>query len=251
MHSRINGVLVAALLSAALIAGSAHAAGGAKLESADIEPGNIKSLQRGARNFMNYCSGCHSLKYMRYSTIGKHLELTDEQLIENLMFNAERTFETINIAMPADGAKRWFGVTPPDLSLTARAKGPDYIYSFLKGFYVDDDRSTGVNNTVLKGTSMPHVLWELEGVKEANYETTTNEDGSETETLLGFEPVMAGALSQAEYSDFVRDTVNFLAFVAEPMRNDRRTIGVWVILFLVVFGILAYTLKKEIWKDVK
>jgi ubiquinol-cytochrome c reductase cytochrome c1 subunit len=251
MNHRIVVFLLVTLLVATFGASSAYAAGGAKLETADIEPGNIKSLQRGARNYMNYCSGCHSLKYMRYSTIGKHLDLTDEQLIENLMFNAEKTFETIQVAMPAEASARWLGVMPPDLSLTARAKGPDYIYSFLKGFYIDDERTTGVNNTVLKGTSMPHVLWELDGLKAANFETKVNEDGSETETLLGFEPVVAGVLSPAEYNDFVRDTVNFLAFVAEPMRSERRTIGVWVILFLIVFGLLAYSLKKEIWKDVK
>ncbi len=250
MDSRIIVAALAAILLLADISSPAIAAGGAKLEHAEIEPGNIKSLQRGAGNFMNYCSGCHSLKYMRYSTIGEDLEISDELLIANLMFNAEKTFETINIAMPEEGAARWFGVVPPDLTLTARAKSPDYIYSFLKGFYVDSDSSTGVNNTVLAGTSMPHVLWELEGFKKANFEETTNEDGSVTTELKGFEPMTAGTLTAEQYDEFVTDTVNFLAYVAEPMRNERRTIGVWVILFLVLFGILAHMLKKEIWKDV-
>ena len=153
----------------------AFAAGGAALDHAEIDPGNIASLQRGARNFMNYCSGCHSAKYVRYKTIGKYLELSEEQLIDNLMFNAEKTFETINTSMPAGSAERWFGVAPPDLSLMARSKGADYIYSFLRGFYVDPDSPTGVDNTVLPGTSMPHVLWELQGFQAAKISEHTDE----------------------------------------------------------------------------
>ena len=143
------------------------AGGGAELESADIDPGNISSLQRGARNFMNYCSGCHSAQYVRFNTIGKYLELSEEQLVDNLMFNAEKTFETIQASMPAEDAARWYGTAPPDMSLMARAKGADYIFNFLKGFYLDADSPTGVDNSVLAGTSMPHVLWELQGYQNA------------------------------------------------------------------------------------
>ena len=180
------------------------AAGGTALEHADIDPGNIASLQRGARNFMNYCSGCHSAQYVRFSTIGRDLELSDEQLGENLMFNAEKTFETINVSMPDAAAGRWFGVAPPDLSLIGRAKGADYIYSFLKGFYVEPDSPTGVNNTVLAGTSMPHVLWELQGFQRAVFSEHT-EEGVTTRHFEHFEPLTEGSMDAEGFDEFVRD----------------------------------------------
>jgi ubiquinol-cytochrome c reductase cytochrome c1 subunit len=238
-------------LGACFVATGSQAAGGsAHLEPANIDLDNIASLQRGARNFMNYCSGCHSAQYVRFNTIGKHLELSEEQLIDNLMFNAEKTFETIRAAMPSEDAERFFGVAPPDVSLIARARGADYVYNFLKGFYVSEDSPTGVDNVVLAGTSMPHVLWELQGYQAADFEHHENEDGSVTTTFLGFKPLSAGTMDAEEYDEFVRDTTNFLAFIAEPIRQDRRKIGVWVIMFLIFFFVLAAQLKKQIWKDV-
>lgn len=231
--------------------GTASSSGGTHLEAAEIDPGNISSLQRGARNFMNYCSGCHSAQYVRFNTIGNYLELSEEQLIDNLMFNADKTFETIQATMPADDAKRWYGIAPPDLSLMARAKGADYVYNFLKGFYVSEDSPTGVDNLVLAGTGMPHVLWELQGYQRANFLTHNNEDGSVTTTFEGFERLSAGTLDAEDYDEFVRDTVNFLAYISEPIRSDRRKLGVWVLMFLIFFFVLASMLKKQIWKDIK
>jgi ubiquinol-cytochrome c reductase cytochrome c1 subunit len=243
-------VIARLLAVVGLIATSqSFAAGGAALLRAEIDQGNISSLQRGARNFMNYCSGCHSAKYVRFKTIGKYLELSDEQLIDNLMFNADKTFETINAAMPDDSAKRWFGTPPPDMSLMARAKGADYVYTFLKSFHVDPDSPTGVDNTVLVGTSMPHVLWELQGFQKALYSEHTDADVT-SHTFKGFELVTEGSLDADEFDDFVRDTVNFLAYIAEPIRSERRKLGVWVMMFLIFFWILAAMLKKQIWKDV-
>jgi len=231
------------------------AGGGAELESADIDPGNISSLQRGARNFMNYCSGCHSAQYVRFNTIGKYLELSEEQLVDNLMFNAEKTFETIQASMSAEDAARWYGTAPPDMSLMARAKGADYIFNFLKGFYLDADSPTGVDNTVLAGTSMPHVLWELQGYQNALYSehVETHEDGTTTTTheFVGFEHATTGSLDAEEFDEFVRDTVNFLAYISEPIRSERRKLGVWVLMYLIVFWVIAVMLKKQIWKDVK
>jgi len=212
---------------------------------------NKESLQRGARNFMNYCSGCHSAEYVRYNTIARGLELSEDQVIENLMFNAEKIHETIERAMPAEGAARWFGTSPPDLSLIARSKSPDYIYSFLKGFYLEEGSPTGVNNLYLAGTSMPHVLWELEGFKDANFvEGEANSEGVRPEVFDSFETVIEGSLSAEDYDLFVRDTVNFLAYISEPVRSTRRVLGVWVLLFLSFFLIIAIMLKKQIWKDV-
>jgi len=251
---KFNMIARLALIGACLLSTQSFAAGGAATEHANIDPGNIASLQRGARNFMNYCSGCHSAQYVRFSTIGKHLELSDEQLVENLMFNAQKTFETIKVAMPAEDSARWFGKTPPDLSLMARAKGADYVYSFLKGFYVEEGSPTGVNNTVLAGTSMPHVLWELQGFNKAKFaeHSETNAKGDTTTSVVfeGFEPLTEGSLSAEEYDEFVRDTVNFLSYIAEPMRAERRTLGVWVLIFLSIFLILAIALTKEFWRDV-
>ena len=230
---------------------TAFAAGGGNYESADIDPGNVNSLQRGARNFMNYCSGCHSAKYVRYNTIGGDLNLSEDELINNLMFNAEKTFETINVAMRPDEAERWFGVAPPDLTLIGRSRGADYIYSFLKGFYIDPERATGVNNTVLAGTSMPHVLGGLQGYQRAVYEMHEEADGSQTEHMAGLELAVPGTMDEEAYDEFVRDTTNFLVYIAEPIRAERRQLGVWVLMYLLFFLIIARMLKKQIWKDVK
>ncbi|MGB5245817.1 MAG: cytochrome c1 [Woeseia sp.] len=236
-------------------AGAALAAGaGPELDKADNDVENIASLQRGARNFMNYCSGCHSAKYVRYATIAKDLELSEDQVIAYLMFNAEKTFETIEVNMPPDDAKRWFGRTPPDLSLMARSKGTDYIYSFLRGFYLDPESPTGVDNLYLAGTSMPHVLWELQGFQEAEFavEQEKSADGEMVSVthFENFKPVMAGAMNAEQYDDFVRDTVNFLEYISEPIRSTRRVLGTWVLMFLIFFYIVASMLKKQIWKDV-
>ncbi len=249
MVKKMRAVIV---LTAVLFSVSAFAAGGGpELEKSEIDPGNINSLQRGARNFMNYCSGCHSAKYVRFNTIGKYLELSDQQLVDNFMFNAEKTFETINVSMrPADAA-RWFGTTPPDLSLMARSKGSDYIFNFLKSFYVDPDSPTGVDNRILEGTSMPHVLWEMQGFQKAVYEEHDDGHGNLTSEFSHFEPVTAGTMGAEDFDEFVRDTTNFLAYIAEPIRSERRKLGVWVLMFLLFFLIIARMLKKQIWKDVK
>jgi len=230
---------------------SAYAAsGGPDLEQAGNDVGNIASLQRGARNFMNYCAGCHSAKYVRYNSIAKDLELTEDQVIENLMFNAEKTFETIEASMPLDAAARWFGQPPPDMSLIARAKGTDYIFSFLKGFHLDSDSPTGVDNLHLPGTSMPHVLWELQGFQRAVFEEPDESATGSDPVFSHFENASSGAISPEDYDAFVRDTVNFLEYISEPIRATRRVLGVWVLMFLVVFLIIATMLKNQIWKDV-
>jgi len=246
---RIGSILA---ISACFISSPLMAAGGGPaLAAADIDPDNVNSLQRGAANFMNYCSGCHSAQYVRYKTIGKDLDLSDGMLVDNLMFNAEKTFETIQASMPAKDAARWYGKAPPDLSLMARAKGVDYVYNFLKGFYVSADSPTGVDNLVLQGTSMPHVLWELQGYQAAHFSKHENEDGSVTTAFEGFEQITPGKLDSEDYDDFVRDTVNFLAYMAEPVRGFRVDLGKWVIMYLIFFLIIARMLKKQIWKDVK
>lgn len=239
-------------LAAALAPVAAFAAAGeAKLDHANIDIGNKASLQRGASNFVNYCLGCHSAKYVRYNRMAADLGITEEQLIGNLMFTGESPHETMQIGIDADAAERWFGVVPPDLSLVARSRGADYLYTFLRSFYADPSKATGANNIVLPGTAMPHVLWELQGTQEAVWEGEVDQAGNAQRHFKEFKLVTPGKLSPEEYDDFVRDTVNFLEYIAEPAQLQRRSLGIPVIAFLVFFTLLAWALKKEYWKDVK
>jgi ubiquinol-cytochrome c reductase cytochrome c1 subunit len=242
---------VCAALAALMLGAGAFAAGDLELLEAGNDPDNKESLQRGARNFMSYCSGCHSAQYVRYNTVARGLGLSEDQIIENLMFNAEKTHETIRATMPMSDAARWFGQAPPDLSLIARAKSTDYIYSMLKGNYVEEASPTGVNNLFLPGSSMPHVLWELQGFQRAVFvEGEPNSEGVRPQIFEGFEMITEGSMTAEEFDAFVRDTVNFLEYISEPVRGTRRVLGVWVLMFLSFFLIIAIMLKKQIWKDV-
>lgn len=225
---------------------SAGVGAGDALQRADVNVGNQASLQRGAKYYVNYCLGCHSLQYVRYNRVGEDLGLSEKQLIESLMFTGERPFDTMSIAMRPQDAERWFGIAPPDLSLTARSRGPDWIYSFLQSFYLDPARPTGTNNSVLENASMPHVLWELQGVQKAVY---TRE--GEAEVVDHFELVQPGALSPEEFELTVRDITTFLTWAGEPMRLERERLGIKVLLFLVVFFVFAWLYYKEVWKNVK
>lgn len=218
------------------------------------EVSNLASLQRGARNFLGYCSGCHSLKYLRYSRMAEDLDIPDAQLAE-LMLPGDKPADYILSSMPAADATAWFGKVPPDLSLMVRARGgADHIYQFLKTFYADPTKPTGANNLILDGTAMPNVLSEVEGVKKAVYkeETKTGEDGKPvTERAFEkFELIAPGRMTEADFDAFVRDTVNFLDYASEPAQVKRRHLGVFVVLFLIAFTWLAMLLKKEYWKDV-
>ena len=253
----LRNVLFASLLLAAT--GSASAAGGHALPfSFKADPSNKPSVQRGARTFMNYCSGCHSMKYMRYNRIGQDLGISEELLMSNLMFTSDKPGDTILSAIPAAQAKEWFGTAPPDLTLTARARGTDWIYSYLKSFYVDPARPMGVNNVVLANASMPHVLWELQGWQVKKPEGEHHAEGEEKAEGHGgghgapnpFELVQPGKLSPDEYDRFVGDLVNFMAYAAEPGRSVRVGIGGWTLFYLIIFTGFAWLLKKEFWKDV-
>jgi ubiquinol-cytochrome c reductase cytochrome c1 subunit len=247
MYKRL--VLIAVtLIAMGAAAGVASAEEGEGLPHSGADINDLESLQRGARNFMNYCSGCHSLKYVRYNRIAKDLEIPDTEL-RNLMFTSDKPFDTINSAMPAD-AEGWFGKLPPDLSLMARARSVDYLYAFLKGFYVDKTRPWGTNNLILPGAAMPDVLADLQGLQKPVFKNEPDEHGSANMVLVGVESMTAGALKPEEYDRFVRDTANFLDYAGEPVKAKRQSLGIFVMLFLVVFFAFAYMLKKEYWKDV-
>jgi len=194
----------------------------AHLDHANTDIMDTASLQNGAKLFMNYCAGCHAISFMRYNRIGNDLGLSDKLIIENLMFAGNKPGETITTAMPEDAASSWFGGVPPDLSLVARSKGTDWIYTYLRSFYEDESKIFGVNNKVLVNASMPDALWSL---KESQ--------------------------SEAEFDKSVRDITNFLDYVGEPAKLIRLQLGKWVLLFLGVLFVLTYLLKKEYWKDVK
>lgn len=215
---------------------------------------NLSSLQRGARNFMNYCVTCHSMKYLRYSRMAKDLEIPTETLQANLMpIPGSTPNDYILTSLRAEDGTAWFGKEPPDLSLMARARGVDYIYRFLKTFYGDPSRQTGTNNLALPNAAMPAVLSDLGGVQEAIYRNVDRTVDGKTVTekeFSHFELSTPGRLTPEEFDGFVRDTVNFLDYAGDPTQVARRSIGVWVVLFLLVLTWLAWLLKKEYWKDV-
>jgi ubiquinol-cytochrome c reductase cytochrome c1 subunit len=234
--------------SAMLAAAGASAQHEVELEAAGNSVANTASLQRGARYFVNYCLGCHSAQYVRYNRLAEDLQLTETQLLENLMFTGQRPLDTMSIAMDPDDANRWFGTTPPDLSLIARSRGTDYIYTFLQSFYADESSPTGVDNIVLPGTAMPHVLWQLQGVQRS---VTVQDPEHPDEELVALELATPGAMTEEEFDDAVRDIVNFLDYIGEPMQLERQSLGIRVIAFLLVLLLISYMLKKEIWKDVE
>ncbi len=223
---------------------------GYPLEKAPIDLHNKASLQKGAKLFVNYCMGCHSLDYQRYNRMARDIGLTEDQVKNNLIFTGAKVGETMKNAMPKADAKRWFGVAPPDLSVIARARGVDYLYTYLLTFYQDSTRPFGVNNAAFPNAGMPHVLWELQGMQKPIFETHKDHEGNETKVLKEFELVQPGTLSPPEYKEAMSDLVNFLAYVGEPIQLERQRIGIWVILFLGLAFVVFYLLKKDYWKDV-
>ncbi len=232
-----------------MISANALANSGAKLLHMDVDLSNRTSLQRGAKTFVNYCLSCHSAAYMRYNRIGKDLGISDGVLKSNFMFGTDKVGDTMKIAMRQSDADSFFGVVPPDLSVIARSRGADWLYSYFKTFYVDDSRPLGVNNLTFKDVGMPHVLWELQGMQRLNA-PEHNAGGHHFATYEDLELINHGSQTEEEYDQTVRDLVNFLVYLGEPIKLKRAKIGVWVILYLFVFMIIAYMLKKEYWRDV-
>jgi len=233
----------------------ATASSGAHLYKAPIDINDKESLRRGAKAFGDYCYSCHAASFMRFNRIAKDLEMSEEDVRDMLIHtrgkkgDPTKIGELMKVSMTADYAKNAFGTAVPDLSLAARARGADWVYTYLRSFYVDSYRPTGFNNTVFPDVGMPHVLWRLQGLQEPVYNTVKHGD-VEVEELDGFEQVQAGTLSRVEYDMFLGDLVNFMVYMAEPVQVERRSLGWKVLLFLVVFFGFAYALKKEYWKDV-
>ena len=237
-----------ACVAALLFSGVASAAGGGSLMQAGNDLGDRASLQRGAQAYMNYCSGCHSLKYLRYSRMAEDLGLSEDEVMAHLNFTGAAVGEPIQVSMPKEQAEKWFGKMPPDLSLTARVRGSDWIYSYLKSFYLDESRPLGWNNTVFPNASMPNPLWQQQGLQHAAFGEPDASTGERP--VLGLKVESAGTQSAQEFDQTVRDITNFLEYAGEPAAIKRQQLGVWVILFLALLTFLAYLVKKEYWKDV-
>lgn len=233
--------LLMALLFAPLMAFASGAA--LHLDKAPEVQGDKAALQNGAKLFVNYCLNCHGASYLRYNRLTE-LGLTEQQVKDNLMFTAEKIGEQLRVGIRAEEARKWFGATPPDLTIIARARaseygsGADWLYTYLRSFYVDENRPTGWNNVVFENVGMPHVLWELQGKQELDHQTHK------------LKLVEAGTMAPAEYDKQVADLVGFLVWMAEPTAGFRKNLGIGVLIFLAALFVVAYALKKEYWKDI-
>ena len=232
--------------------------GGYPLDKAPDRSNNMAALQHGAKLFVNYCLNCHAASSMRYNRL-KDLGLSEDQIKNNLLFTGDKVGDMMTTAMKPKDAKAWFGVVPPDLSVIARAKassagsGGDYLYTYLRTFYKDDSRPTGWNNLVVPNVAMPHVLWELQGTRNLKMvdEKDPHEEGTMLHKVGGFEQLTPGKLTALEYDTAIADLVGYMDWMAEPAQSTRKRLGVWVLLFMTGFVLLAWRLNASFWKEVK
>ncbi len=252
-------VLKNLLVALALIPALAMAnEGGYTLDRAPDRSNDMVALQNGAKLFVNYCLNCHSASAMRYNRL-RDIGLTEDQIKNNLLFASDKVGDLMKTNLSTKDAKEWFGVVPPDLSVIARAKsseagtGPDWIYTYLRTYYQDDTRPTGWNNMVFPNVGMPHVLWELQGIRTAKFgeEKDPHEEGKMIHKFQGFEQVKAGKLSATEYDTAVADLVSYLAWMGEPTQDQRKRWGGWVVMFLALLSFFAWRLNASYWKEVK
>lgn len=249
----MRSILLFITLIVGTAAWAAEEASGGYQFTADLS--DQQALQRGARTFVNYCLSCHSASYMRYNRMGKDLGIPDTVLLQNFMFSTDKVGDTMNVAMSKTDATAYFGVVPPDLSVTARARGAEWLYNYLMTFYLDPSKPSGANNLTFKDVAMPHVLWELQGWQQPVYVEETGADGLPVKRIekldLVAPPKTKPAIYQNEsYEQTVSDLVNFMVYMGEPIKLQRYSFGIWVIVYLVFLLIILYFLKKEYWKDV-
>ena len=215
-----------------------------------IDVGNKAALQRGARDFARYCMGCHSLRYMRYLQLEKPLGLSAEAIKKDLIFNGAKVGDPMISSMPAKQAAKWFGKVPPDLSDEARIRGTDWLFTYMTGFYLDKLQPTGANNVVFPKVGMPDVVENLQGAQMPIYKEITASDGTKEKVIVGLKLVKPGSMTPQQYDKWSKDIVTFLAFMSEPNKLEREHLGVWIVLLMVLFTIVAYFLKKAYWEDV-
>jgi ubiquinol-cytochrome c reductase cytochrome c1 subunit len=215
------------------------------LQEADIDLSDSESLQRGAKHYVDNCLSCHSLKHIRYQRMALDFEIDDKKVLKDIAIEGATIYDQLHSAMNSHDAEKWFGVQPPDLSLIGRSRGADWLYSYLKGFYVDKTKPLGINNTVFKDVGMPNVFWQLQGQQKPVFHLVDGQQ--QIEKLVITEP---GKLSEQEFDLMVNDLVNFLVYVGEPVQMERHRLGKYVLFFLLIFSVIAYKLKKEYWKDI-
>jgi ubiquinol-cytochrome c reductase cytochrome c1 subunit len=248
--------IILGLIMACGLLGGAHASsgGGVAWDKAPVNTSDLASLQNGAKLFVNYCLNCHSAAFMRYNRL-QDIGFTTEQIKDNLLFATDKVGETMKAAIDPKQAKEWFGANPPDLTVIARSRagqgsGADYLYTYLRTYYPDDTKATGWNNLVFPSVGMPHVLWELQGKRRPVFEVK-EEHGHEVHVFKGWEQLTPGAMTPLQYDQAVGDLVNYLQWMGEPAQNTRVRVGVWVLLFLLVFTVITWRLNAAYWKDVK
>ena len=220
---------------------------------------DLAALQNGAKLFANYCLNCHSASYMRYNRM-RDIGLTEDEIKKNLMFASQKVGETMKVALEARDAKEWFGAAPPDLTVITRSRadaakgsGADYLYTYLRSYYRDETKATGWNNMAFPSVAMPHVLWELQGQQRAVFaeEADPHEKGKTVHVFKSFELAAPGIMTPAEYKEAVADLVGFVQWMGEPMQAERVRLGVWVLIFLGIFTVIAWRLNAAFWKDIK
>jgi|TARA_R110002074_G_scaffold402287_1_gene606221 ubiquinol-cytochrome c reductase cytochrome c1 subunit len=224
--------------------------GQVELQTATIDLGNEASLQRGAKYFVNYCLSCHSAKQLRYSRMAEDLAISPELVELNLMFTGEKIFDGMTISMRPKDAEKWFGVNPPDLSLIARSRGADWLYTYLKSFYIDESRPFGVNNALFPKVGMPHVLADLQGLQKAVYKEVVSADGVTRSVIEKLEIAQPGRMNEKEFDQAMNDLVNFMVYMGEPAKMERQKLGWKVLAFILLMIVIFYLLKKEYWKDI-
>ncbi len=250
-------IILSLLFACGLMAGTAQAAGGPTIpwDKAPNKLNDLGALQNGAKLFVNYCLNCHSAAFMRFNRL-KDIGLSDEQVKDNLLFTTDKVGETMKANINPAHAKEWFGANPPDLTVIARSRsshsgtGADYLYTYLRTYYRDDTKATGWNNLAFPNVGMPHVLYELQGERRPVYQTV-KAHGHDTQVFKGWEQVKPGAMTPQQYDEAVADLVNYMQWMAEPAQNTRVRLGVWVMLFLLGFMVLAWRLNASYWKDVR
>ncbi|MDO8279583.1 MAG: cytochrome c1 [Burkholderiaceae bacterium] len=256
MKKNILGLIAALALSLGLSTG-AVAAGADTItwDKAPNKTNDLPALQNGAKLFVNYCLNCHSAAFMRYNRL-TDIGLSEQQIKDNLLFSSAKIGDTMKAAINPAQAAEWFGANPPDLTVIARSRsghggtGADYLYTYLRSYYRDDTKATGWNNLVFPNVGMPHALWELQGERKPLFDTTV-EHGDKVQTFKGWQQVSAGTMSQLQYDQAVGDLVSYLQWMAEPSQNTRVRVGVWVLLFLGLFTVIAWRLNAAFWKDIK
>ncbi len=252
MKKILMGLALALGMSGAVLAAGASI----PMDKAPYRVNDMTALQNGAKLFVNYCLNCHSAAFMRYNRL-RDIGLTDKQIQENMAFSTDKIGDTMKASINPAQAKEWFGANPPDLTLVARSRaamgghtGPDYLYTFLRTYYRDDTKATGWNNRAFQAVGMPNPLWELQGQRVAVYEKV-EQHGQEVDVFKGFQQVKAGTMSEQEFDHAVGDLVAFMQWMAEPAQKTRVRVGVWVMIFLGLFALVAWRLNAAFWKDVK